>query len=112
MNRPLKNNSLAFCLVMDLIGYATYAVPVLGELGDIIWAPLSAIVFYFTFGSWKGSLFNFTEEILPGFDFIPSFTLMWVWKRLNGRKSGSRKESFFRSLRLPVFRTPHDTTNR
>jgi hypothetical protein len=86
MNRQLKNTSLVFCLVMDLIGYATYAIPVLGELGDIIWAPLSAIIFYKTFGSWKGSLFNFTEEILPGFDFMPSFTLMWLWQSVAGRR--------------------------
>ena len=41
-----KNVSLLFCIVMDLIGYATYAVPVLGELGDIFWAPVSAIIFF------------------------------------------------------------------
>ena len=65
---------------MDLIGYATYAVPLLGEFGDIIWAPISALIFYKTFGGWKGAfggMFNFIEELLPGFDFIPSFTIMW-----------------------------------
>ena len=69
---------------MDLIGYATYAIPGIGEFGDIIWAPVSALIFYKTFGGWKGAfggLFNFIEEILPGTDFIPSFTIMWFLQR-------------------------------
>ena len=82
--------SLVFCLVMDIIGYATYTVPVLGEFGDIIWAPISAIIFFITFGGWKGAfggIFNFVEEILPGTDFIPSFTLMWVWQKMRNRQA-------------------------
>ena len=73
--------SLLFCLLMDMIGYATYAVPILGELGDIIWAPFSAAIFYASFGGWKGALGGFgnlIEELLPGTDFIPSFTIMWL----------------------------------
>ncbi len=80
MNKQQTTTSLVFCVLMDIIGYATYAIPVFGEFGDIIWAPISALVFYRTFGGWKGAfggLFNFVEEILPGFDFIPSFTIMW-----------------------------------
>ena len=75
-----RSPSLIFCIIMDLIGYATYAVPFFGEIGDIFWAPLSAIIFYASFGGWKGVLGgigNFIEEILPGTDFIPSFTIMW-----------------------------------
>lgn len=75
-----RQPSLLFCLVMDLIGYASYAVPFLGEFADIVWAPVSGIIFFITFGGWKGVLGgigNFIEEILPGTDFIPSFTIMW-----------------------------------
>ena len=81
--------SLLFCILMDAIGYMTYALPLLGEFGDILWAPVSAFIFFRTFGGWKGAfggLFNFVEELLPGFDFIPSFTIMWFWQRA-GRKS-------------------------
>ena len=73
--------SLLFCLVMDFIGYATYAIPVIGEFGDVIWALISALIFYISFRGWQGGvggLFNFIEELLPGTDFIPSFTLMWL----------------------------------
>jgi hypothetical protein len=92
MNR--KQPSIIFCVLMDLVGYATYTVPVLGELGDIIWAPLSAIIFFTTFGSWKGVLggvFNFVEELLPGTDFIPSFTIMWFLQYSNRKRGEGRQ---------------------
>jgi len=84
-----KTSSLLFCILMDIIGYATYTVPVLGEVGDVIWAPVSALIFYRMFGGWKGAVggvFNFIEEILPGTDFIPSFTLMWMWRNFREAK--------------------------
>jgi hypothetical protein len=85
---------------MDLIGYATYAIPFLGEFADIIWAPISAIIFFITFGGWKGVLGgigNFIEEILPGTDFIPSFTIMWFLQNYR-RKNASTPARIFRSL--------------
>lgn len=85
MIKQQTTTSLIFCVLMDIIGYATYTIPFLGEFGDIIWAPISALIFYRTFGGWKGAfggLFNFVEEILPGLDFIPSFTIMWFMQRL------------------------------
>jgi hypothetical protein len=84
-----KQPSLVFCVIMDLIGYATYAIPFLGEFGDILWAPLSSIIFFISFGGWKGAIGGFgnlLEEILPGTDFIPSFTLMWLFQK-NQRKT-------------------------
>ena len=71
---------------MDAVGYLTYALPMFGEFADVIWAPVSAFIFYQTFGGWKGAfggIFNFVEELLPGMDFIPSFTIMWFMQRKN-----------------------------
>lgn len=90
MNR--QQPSLIFCILMDIVGYATYAVPLLGEFGDIIWAPLSSIFFVATFGGWKGVLGgmgNFIEEILPGTDFIPSFTIMWFIQNMQKKKANT-----------------------
>jgi hypothetical protein len=73
--RPLP--SLVMCLVMDVIGSAVIVIPVLGEL---IWAPISAIMFWKMFGFRKGfmgGIFSFIEELIPGIDFIPTFTIMW-----------------------------------
>lgn len=84
----LRQPSLWLCLFLDLIGYASYTVPILGEFGDIIWAPVSGVIFFLLFGGWRGAmggLFNFIEELLPGTDFIPSFTLMWLMRR-GGKK--------------------------
>ncbi len=71
---------------MDVLGYATYAIPLLGEFADILWAPVSALIFYRTFGGIKGAfggVFNFIEELLPGLDFIPSFTITWFITRFS-----------------------------
>lgn len=87
-----KQPSLIFCILMDIIGYATYAIPGLAEFADILWAPISAIIFMTTFGGWKGALGgvgNFIEEILPGTDFIPSFTIMWFIQNMQKRNTVS-----------------------
>src|SRR4051794_30003574 len=81
--------SLLFCILMDIIGCATYALPFLGEFADIIWAPISALIFYRTFGGWRGAfggVFNFVEELLPGLDFIPTFTITWLWQYAGKKK--------------------------
>jgi hypothetical protein len=84
--------TLLFCLTMDALGCATYILPGLGEFADIVWAPVSAIIFYKTFGGWKGAfggIFNFIEEILPGTDIIPSFTIMWFLKYYKVKSAAS-----------------------
>ncbi|HWZ23493.1 MAG TPA: hypothetical protein VNW06_12610 [Cytophagaceae bacterium] len=85
-----KKPPLILCIVMDIIGYGTYVLPVMGEFGDIIWAPISAFVFYWTFGGRVGIIggaFNFIEEIMPGLDFIPTFTIAWLWQYRSGQRS-------------------------
>jgi hypothetical protein len=76
--RPLP--SLGMCILMDLIGYASFAVPLVGELIDLVWAPVSAAIYMKMFGVKKGffgGMFQFVEELLPGFDIIPTFTITW-----------------------------------
>jgi hypothetical protein len=81
-----KHPSLSLCILFDLIGCASYIVPGWGEAIDVIWAPISGILFYIMFRSWKGALFDFTEEILPGTDIIPTFTIAWFLKYFADRK--------------------------
>jgi hypothetical protein len=83
---------------MDLIGYASYAIPFFGEIADIVWAPLSSIIFFASFGGWKGALGgvgNLIEELLPGTDFIPSFTIMWFLQQ-NQKKNINTPARFSR----------------
>ncbi|NIG52450.1 hypothetical protein [Chitinophaga sp. Cy-1792] len=82
--------NLWICIVMDLLGCASYAIPVLGEVSDIVWAPISAIIFYRLFGGPLGSfgsVFNLMEELFPGTDFIPSFTIAWAIRRITAPQS-------------------------
>ncbi|MEO9022217.1 MAG: hypothetical protein ABI237_06920 [Ginsengibacter sp.] len=84
----MKKNSLPniyLCILLDLIGLSSYLLPVIGETEDIVWAPISGIIFYFLFGKKKfgmlGGLFSFLEEISPGLDFIPTFTIGWFIRK-------------------------------
>ena len=72
---------------------ATYSIPVVGEVADFIWAPVSAVIFFISFGGWKGAVGgvgNLIEEVLPGTDIIPSFTIMWFTQRMSDKPTASK----------------------
>lgn len=76
--------SLFACIVMDIIGMASYIIPGIGESIDIWWAALSGIIFQFMFGGrfgLVGAVLNFLEEALPFTDIIPSFTIAWFIRK-------------------------------
>jgi len=80
---------LSFCVLMDLAGVATYALPGLGEWGDMLWAPISALIFFRTFGGMTGaigSVVNMAEELLPFTDFIPTFTIGYFYTKYQMNK--------------------------
>ena len=90
----LRQPSLLVCIFFDLVGYASYTVPILGEFADIVWAPLSGFIFFMLFGGWRGAMggvFNFIEELLPGTDFIPSFTIMWLMRNAQNKQKVSMR---------------------
>lgn len=75
---------IALCIVMDLVGMASYAFPAIGEFSDVVWAPISALVFNKLFGGrlgMIGGVLNFLEEIVPYTDVIPSFTIAWFIRK-------------------------------
>jgi hypothetical protein len=82
---------------MDLIGLTSYLLPVIGETEDLIWAPVSGIIFYFLFGRKRfgmlGGIFSFLEEISPGLDFIPTFTIAWFIRKHERVKKTETKEN-------------------
>lgn len=76
--------NITLCIAMDLVGMFTYLIPAFGEFADIIWAPISAMIFYKMFGGrvgMIGGVLNFLEEILPFTDIIPSFTIAWFIRK-------------------------------
>ena len=72
-----KLKKLALSILIDLIGVATYLVPVVGEAGDVGWAPISAYLIYQLYGNGIISGLAFAEELLPGLDIIPTATIAW-----------------------------------
>jgi hypothetical protein len=91
--KNLKNKLFVKGLVYDAIGMATYAIPLVGPFLDLLWAPYAAKLMSEMYPGRKGkiaSVLVFIEEILPGTDVIPTFTLMWlytfVWKKESSGK--------------------------
>lgn len=75
---------IGLCILMDLIGMATFIFPGIGEFADIVWAPISGYVFFKLFGGRLGligGVLDFLEEIIPFTDIIPSFTIAWFIRK-------------------------------
>jgi hypothetical protein len=79
-NHKIRNLFLG--LVFDALGMVSFLIPGIGEFSDIIWAPISG---WLMTRMYKGKIgqaagvIAFLEELVPGLDFIPSFTLMWIY---------------------------------
>lgn len=78
---------LMLSIFFDFIGMVTYMIPVVGEFGDLLWAPIQALfIAGMVGGEGNGGIIligvGFAEEILPLTDFVPSCTIAWIWKYL------------------------------
>jgi len=84
-----KYRKLFLGLLFDAIGYLSYLFPGVGEFMDIVWAPLSGWLMTRMYRGKAGKVagvVTFIEEALPGVDFIPSFTLMWMYTFVFNKK--------------------------
>jgi len=78
-----KYKMLGLSLLFDAIGMASFAIPFIGEFSDVVWAPISALLIYKMYKGAEGrigGMVSFIEELIPGLDFIPTFTLTWIYK--------------------------------
>ena len=82
--RSSSTLKLFACLLVDFIGFSSFLLPGVGELGDIGWAPLQAWFLHFMFGSVRMSGLGFMEEVLPGMDFVPSASVAWASENVDG----------------------------
>lgn len=92
-NKPLQTEPdrlqkklppLWVCILLDAVGYVSLFFPSIGNMMDWIWAPLSAILFYFTFGGRTGvvgGVIAFFEELLPWTDVLPIFTIGYIIRK-------------------------------
>ncbi len=95
MTMDRKYKKLIKCVLLDAVGMASVAIPVVGPFLDMIWAPVSASISYKMFGEKRGkytSLVTFVEELLPMTDVIPSFTIFWFL--FDFLQIGKEKERF------------------
>lgn len=80
-----KTRDLVLGILFDAIGMLSFTFPFIGEFSDVIWAPLAGFLMTWmykgTIGKVGGTI-AFLEEILPFTDFIPTFTLTWVYTYL------------------------------
>ena len=77
-----KSRDLWLSLLFDGIGMLSYLVPFLGPISDVIWAPIAGLILLKMYKGNVGAVGGivvFIEELLPGFDFIPTFTLTWIY---------------------------------
>ena len=77
-----KYKNLLLSLLFDAIGMLSYVIPFIGDFGDVVWAPIAA---WLMTRLYKGKIgqaagvVTFVEEIVPGLDFMPTFTIMWLY---------------------------------
>lgn len=78
-----KSSKLMLSILMDAAGMATFLVPGIAEFADLAWAPIAAVTNFLMFRGATGiagGAGTFLEELLPGTDWIPSFTITWGMK--------------------------------
>jgi hypothetical protein len=83
MNTNNKYTLLILGIIFDTIGMLSFVIPGVGEFSDVNWAPLASFLIYKMYKGTEGKiggLITFVDEILPGLDVIPTFTLMWVYR--------------------------------
>jgi hypothetical protein len=82
-SQPLnKQRDLYLSLLFDGIGMLSFGIPIIGEFGDVVWAPLSAYILtrmYKGTAGKIGGVVSFLEEALPFTDWLPTFTIMWFY---------------------------------
>lgn len=97
MKRKFLPN-LKTCIVLDVIGCLSYLIPLFGP----VWAVLSGVIFYCMFGKklgMVGGVFSFLEELVPGVDVIPTFTIAWFIRKYEFEKIAKARESGLYKLR-------------
>ena len=85
-----KKRKFLLGLFFDGIGMASLLIPGIGPALDLVWAPVAGWLMTRMYPGRSGraaAFVTFVEEMLPGTDLVPTFTLMWIYTYLIRRKS-------------------------
>ena len=77
-----KYRDLFLGLLFDGLGMVSFLIPGIGEFSDVIWAPVAAWLMTRLYKGKVGQaagIITFIEELVPGLDIIPTFTIMWLY---------------------------------
>jgi len=87
-----KYRKLLVGLLLDGVGMLSFMIPGIGEFSDVIWAPVAGWLMTRLYKGRIGQaagIIAFTEELIPGMDVVPTFTLTWIYTYLLARKKGN-----------------------
>jgi hypothetical protein len=90
VKKQATTGKLIFGLLFDAVGMATYAIPFYAEILDVFWAPVAGFAMTMMYKGSVGKLAGFValiEELMPGLDFIPTFTLTWLYEYYQDKKN-------------------------
>jgi len=75
---------------LDMLGNITYFIPTVGEAGDAVFAPASAVMLKMLYNSNGIAAIGCTEEILPFTDLTPTATIAWFMENVMGNNCCTR----------------------
>lgn len=81
-SKQTKYRDLLLGLLFDALGMVSFLIPGIGEFSDVIWAPIAGWLMTRIYKGKVGQaagIFTFIEELIPGLDVIPTFTIMWLY---------------------------------
>lgn len=84
-----KYRKLFLGILFDLVGMASYIIPLYAETIDLIWAPISGFLLMKMYKGTTGKIagfIGFIEELFPFSDIIPTFTLTWLYTYVYNKK--------------------------
>lgn len=80
---------LIISIILDILGLASYFIPFLGEISDIVWFAVESAWIYFAYKSTKFAVLGGLEEALPFTDILPMCTIAHYYtskKEIKGKE--------------------------
>lgn len=77
-NEREKWAKLLISIAVDVVGWSSFVLPGVGEVEDVVWAPVSAAMVQALYGNRLLTGIDFVKEALPFTDVLPTATVGWA----------------------------------